>query len=63
MILVYTAYLIAAIVMILSVLEGHSLLQAFPSAIFPICGALRGPSASAELLVNFQSLYNISRTA
>jgi len=30
-----------------------SLLQAFPSAIFRICGALRSPSASTELLVPF----------
>ena len=40
--------------MTLSVLEGHStiaLLQAFPSAIFRICGASRGSSVSAELLV------------
>jgi len=37
--------------MTLSVLEGHSLLQAFLSAIFRICGVSRGPSASAELLV------------
>ena len=46
-----TAYLIAAIVMTLGVHEGHSLLQAFSSAMFCICGASRGPSASAELLV------------
>jgi len=44
------AYLIAAIVMTLSVLEGHSLLQAFSSVMFRICGASRGPYA--ELLVN-----------
>jgi len=37
--------------MTLSVLECHSLLQAFSSAIFRICGASHGPSASAELLV------------
>jgi len=37
--------------MTLSVIEGHSLLQAFSSATFRICDALRGPSASAELLV------------
>ena len=45
------AYLIVAIVMTLSILEGHSLLPAFSSAIFCIYGTLRGPSASAELLV------------
>jgi len=31
-----------------------SLLQVFSSAVFRICGALRGPSASAELLVIIQ---------
>jgi len=36
--------------MTLIVLEGHSLLQAFSSAIFCICGTLRGPFASAELV-------------
>jgi len=45
------AYLLAAIVMTLSVLEGHSILQAFSCAIFGISGPSRGPSASAELLV------------
>jgi len=45
------AYLIAATVMTLTVLEGHSLLQAFSSAIFRICGVSHGPSAPAELLV------------
>jgi len=35
--------------MTLSVLEGHSLLQA--SSAIRICGASRGPSASAELSV------------
>jgi len=30
---------------------GHSLLQAFSGAIFRICGASRGPSALAELLL------------
>jgi len=34
----YMAYLIAAVVMTLSVLEGHFLLQAFSDAIFRICG-------------------------
>jgi len=47
------AYLVAAIVMNLIVFEGLPLLQAFSSVIFGICGASRGPSASAELLVNF----------
>jgi len=47
----YTAYLIAATVMTLGVLEGHSLLQAFSSAIFHICGTSPGTFASAELLV------------
>jgi len=42
---------IAAIVMILGVLEGHSLLQSFSSAIFHICGMSHGYSASGELLV------------
>ena len=52
MILVYGLWHTATVVMTLSVLEGHSLLQAFSSsAIFHICGASRGPSASAELLV------------
>jgi len=37
--------------MILSVLKVIPLLQAFSSAIFRICGASRGPSAFAELLV------------
>jgi len=32
------------------VLEGHFPNQAYSSAIFRICGALRGHSASAELL-------------
>ena len=41
----------SAILMTLSVLEGHFLLQAFSSAIFRIYNASRGPSASAELLV------------
>jgi len=43
------AYLTAAIVMTLNVLEGHSLLPAFSSAIFRICGASRSPFA--ELFV------------
>jgi len=47
----YTAYLIAAIVMTLSVLEGHSLLQAFTSAIFLICGVSRGHSADSSLCI------------
>jgi len=34
-------------VMTLSVLEGHSLLQAFSIAIFGICRASHGPSVSA----------------
>jgi len=38
--------------MTLSVLEVHSLLQAFSSAIFRIYAASRNPSASAELLVH-----------
>jgi len=43
-------YLIAAITMTFSVLEGHFLLQAFSSAIFHICGTLHSPSVSPELL-------------
>jgi len=39
----------AAVIMTLIVLEGHSLLQAFSSVIFCIYGASRGPSVSAEL--------------
>jgi len=42
------AYLIAAIVITLKVIP---LLQAFSSAIFHICGAFRGSSAFAELLI------------
>jgi len=45
------AYLIAAIVMTLSVLEGHSPIANLFSVIFRICGMLLGPSASAELVV------------
>jgi len=37
--------------MTLSVLEGYSILYAFSSAIFSICGALQVPCASAVLLV------------
>ena len=44
--------------MTLSVLEGHSPMQAFSSAIFRICGASRGPSASAELLIAAQYSYH-----
>jgi len=43
--------LIAAIVMTLSVIKCHILLQAFSSAIFHICGTSHNPSVSAELLV------------
>jgi len=39
--------------MTLSVLEVNSLLQVFSIAIFYICGASLGHSASAELLVIF----------
>jgi len=46
------AYLTAAIVITLSVLEGHSLFQAFSSVTFYICGVLHSHTASAELLVN-----------
>jgi len=45
------AYRMARLPVTLSVLEGHSHLYAFPNAIFCICGASRGPSASAEFLV------------
>jgi len=38
--------------MTFSVIEGHSLLQAFSSALFCIFGMLHGPCASAELLVS-----------
>jgi len=46
-------YLTAAIAMTLSVIEGHfiSLLQAFTSLSFCICGASRSLSACEELLV------------
>jgi len=37
--------------MTLSVLESPFLLQASSNAIFRICGASRGPSASAEFLI------------
>jgi len=47
----YVAYLIAIIVMTLSVLEGYSLSPAFSNANSGICGMLHGPSASTELLV------------
>jgi len=47
----YTTDLIAATSMALSVLEGHFPVASFLSAIFRICGASRGPSASAELPV------------
>jgi len=47
-----SAYLIAAIVMTLSVLEGHSAIESlFSSAIINIFGASHGPCASAKLLV------------
>jgi len=49
-ILVYD--LISAIVMTLSVPEGHSLLQTFLSVIFHICGVSCGPFVHAELLVH-----------
>jgi len=49
--------------MTLSVLEVIPLLQAFSNAIFRICGILRSPPASAELLVNFSSPKNISEMA
>jgi len=45
------AHLLASIVMILSVLEGHLLLQSFSSAIFFICIMSCSPSSSAALLV------------
>jgi len=45
------AFLIAAIVMTLSVLEGNFLLQASSNVIFSICGILRGSFAFAELPV------------
>jgi len=49
---------IAAIVMnlTLSVLEGHSLLQAVSRAIIRDCGATRGRSASSELLVSVATI-------
>jgi len=50
----YTAYPVAAIVMTLSVLEGHSSIACLSSMIFRIFGALCGPSASAELLVKIK---------
>jgi len=37
--------------MTLSVLEGHLHIASLLSAIFRICGASRGPSASAELFM------------
>jgi len=46
--------------MTLNALEGHSLLQAFSSAIVHICGASRGPSPSAELLIVITSA-NVDR--
>jgi len=46
--------------MTLSVLEGQSF-QAFLSAIFHICGALRGPSASAELIVELPRILLLIR--
>ena len=46
----YTAYVVAAIVMILSALKGHSYCT-ISSVILRACGASHGPSASAELLV------------
>jgi len=52
----YTAYPIAAILMTSGVFEGHCPLQAFSSAIFHICGASRGPSASAEFLVLYMTV-------
>jgi len=50
----YTAYLITAIVMTLSVLEGHSSIASLFKCgrrLFRVCGASHGPSASAELFV------------
>jgi len=44
------AYLIAAVVTTLSVLEGRSILQALLSAVFHIFGMSHSPSAFAELL-------------
>jgi len=49
--------------MTLSILEGHFLLQTFLSAIFRICGASRGPSASTELLVVTRLLLQLDETA
>jgi len=51
------AYLMATTVMTLSDLEGNSLLQAFSSVIFRICGASRGTSAFAGFLVHYIGLY------
>jgi len=45
------SYLIAAVLITLSVLEGHSPIASLLIAIFHVCGALHGPFASAELLV------------
>jgi len=47
------AYLLAAILMTLIVLEGHSPISAFSNAIFCIDGMSRSLSTSAELLVDF----------
>jgi len=44
-------HVIAAIVMALSVTEGHSPIARLMKCDYRICGALRGPSASVELLV------------
>ena len=47
------AYGLIAVVMIVSVLEGHSPIACLSSVIFRICGASRGPSPLAELLVDW----------
>jgi len=47
----YTAYPLAATVMTLSALEDRFLIASLFHAIFRICAASRGPSASAELLI------------
>jgi len=45
----YVAYLRAAIVMTLIVFEGHSLLLAFSSAIFGICGGFAISNSVVEV--------------
>jgi len=47
--------------MTLSLLNGHFPIASFANAIFRICDASRGPSASAEVLVNSPTGQTVQR--